>query len=1087
MSDKSKNTGTGGININGDLYTMDVVVPQSEEDIAGGKQGEYSPGDISVDKAVKDISKPTRETFAKYLSKTTLGQEGPSPHQNVYPVGSGDATVLQERPLKDTDGNPARPGAQNNEAKFAPEFNQGIGSDNPANIKRGLAAGSAPDGNTLLKNAATPALSGGEYIKPAPAVSETIDSYVSAVLKKNRFTSNTSFLNANYLSEGPDSSTLNKNASFVGPSQLTKGAYAGNDDNLERKYGYGRLAQIGTVLQLKAAVEPGSKESGYTPGRTAQLDALLPGAGQIGVDVANPLNPLPYELINIKTIIEQLTETAISEEQLTDFNLKFEGTINSVFDKFSGFSSSGMLLLAGALIIAVGLAMEALAAVFSVFSLFDAPGYNGIKLSAKGNGRPLLGSFNGVGPVPVGANALDLFVSTIAAGATGTTTGPAAALGFFGVQATNNLSLFSAANLGMLSYFGFIGGKTLAFPGQVVVTARAIVRSTALIILAFKDFVEISNNPAASVQQFFNIVDTIRTSRLIATLNIFAKIGDTQTLNPRNTGLDESDPQGLNYSVTINGDAGAKISEIDAADDKNTAYTFSKSRLRAQTGETRKLAWRTNRTPDLLGGPSDQTKFLSVALGSSIVPDAKLDPLARTRFDFAIDTSTQNIGRFSDDDRIAVEQEFDSEYVPFYFHDVRTNEILGFHAFLTSLTDNFSANYESTEAFGRIEPIITYKNTTRKISLSFIIAALDESDFDYMWAKINKLVTLVYPQYTSGKQVASGRSVFTKPFTQLIGASPMVRLRIGDVITGNYSKFNLAGIFGLQNENAVLNLKTRDKQQGQVIANNIAAAQTRFNGGKSPGYKWIPPQKNYILYAFTSAAQPLLAAGNPTPILPLDCEKYPIFEMEVLRQIDTFDYEVKFSIAPGADPKIVEAYKNALNPPTPTGKPVPPAKKVPKHLPSQPDVEQTTFIANIDDFRFISPDSLQKLTQVESQISEAVRAVFKNYDDEAKSFLQESNNVIARSFKSTGGRGIAGFIDNIDFDWLDSTWETDKSKSGRVAPKMCKVSMGFTPIHDIAPGLDHHGINRAPVYQVASTSPTRETATPDAKSKIKSR
>jgi len=76
--------------------------------------------------------------------------------------------------------------------------------------------------------------------------------------------------------------------------------------------------------------------------------------------------------------------------------------------------------------------------------------------------------------------------------------------------------------------------------------------------------------------------------------------------------------------------------------------------------------------------------------------------------------------------------------------------------------------------------------------------------------------------------------------------------------------------------------------------------------------------------------------------------------------------------------------------------------------------------------------------------------------------MNENNNVIARSFKSAGGRGLAGFIDNIDFDWFDSTWETDKNK----APKMCKITMGFTPIHDIAPGLDHMGVNRAPVYQI---------------------
>ena len=72
----SKDTGTGGINIDGDLYTMDVVEKDSPEDKGGGKYGKWSPGEVAVDNSVKDISKPTKETFAKYLSKTTLGKQG---------------------------------------------------------------------------------------------------------------------------------------------------------------------------------------------------------------------------------------------------------------------------------------------------------------------------------------------------------------------------------------------------------------------------------------------------------------------------------------------------------------------------------------------------------------------------------------------------------------------------------------------------------------------------------------------------------------------------------------------------------------------------------------------------------------------------------------------------------------------------------------------------------------------------------------------------------------------------------------------------------------------------------------------------
>jgi hypothetical protein len=50
---------------------------------------------------------------------------------------------------------------------------------------------------------------------------------------------------------------------------------------------------------------------------------------------------------------------------------------------------------------------------------------------------------------------------------------------------------------------------------------------------------------------------------------------------------------------------------------------------------------------------------------------------------------------------------------------------------------------------------------------------------------------------------------------------------------------------------------------------------------------------------------------------------------------------------------------------------------------------------------------------------------------------------------------------------MDSNWEVGMGvEEGRKAPKMCKVSVSFSPFHDIVPGLDHQGFNRAPVYPV---------------------
>ncbi len=76
------------------------------------------------------------------------------------------------------------------------------------------------------------------------------------------------------------------------------------------------------------------------------------------------------------------------------------------------------------------------------------------------------------------------------------------------------------------------------------------------------------------------------------------------------------------------------------------------------------------------------------------------------------------------------------------------------------------------------------------------------------------------------------------------------------------------------------------------------------------------------------------------------------------------------------------------------------------------------------------------------------------------------NNPFTRALESTGGRGLAGVIDGITFNWLDGfTWDTDYNAR---APKGVEISFTLNVIHDLPPGLDHSGYNRAPLYNVGS-------------------
>jgi len=112
-----------------------------------------------------------------------------------------------------------------------------------------------------------------------------------------------------------------------------------------------------------------------------------------------------------------------------------------------------------------------------------------------------------------------------------------------------------------------------------------------------------------------------------------------------------------------------------------------------------------------------------------------------------------------------------TNYIPFFFEDMRmapnNKRRIYFRAFLTSLQETFAPSWTKEEFFGRVEPVGSYKGTSRSISLSFVVVAMSYPGFTVMWKKINQFAKLVYPTFRNGVMVKS----------------PVTRMRIGDLIT----------------------------------------------------------------------------------------------------------------------------------------------------------------------------------------------------------------------------------------------------------------------------------------------------------------
>jgi hypothetical protein len=1085
--------------------------------------------------------------------------------------------------INDTNGFPASPSNAQTAGKFIdnrfPELTEYVyGSEIPTSysenvasldIRRGKSEGSAPSGHKLLKDAAKPATAG-PYIKPAGEVSVTIDKYVSSVLEKNRY--NPKDRNQFVPSDTPGAESLisiggggaakggqrfenisdnvsaaERDISFVertklyAPSQLTLGESPQSMSNRGKPvtgFTFRRLTRIGTILQLRAAGEIISITGDQNDDPRSNVEqlaaALVPGLGQAGAGV-----PLSRELLNVTEIIKNLPDESTGaagvntkaqyEGELIDINRNFEGVVNTALEKFSGFSSLGLLVLALALVAVILVVVWAIIGnIASSSSALDRTEKYPAGIAGK-NDRHIrgIGSFQGA-TMGGGTN----FIADLARALTSIP--PSGAVSLFGITPTYNREYSDAVYRGALAFFGFGSSPPpfLSYPGQVVVTSRAIVRGAAQLVTAFVDIGSAfaSGNVFSAIFKLIDIIEIIRNSKVVKALNTFSQIGDRKpytivgglyakqstsadvvtdfTKNPlaapsaATIAQEKTDNPELYDRTDSQLDAGVKISEIDSVlnvnnkhkikleADKNGNYNKEyiglsqvKSRLNDADGKlTRALAWSTYRAASL---HVDVRKLQASFDGQYDV--SKVNGSADKQTFSAVGP------RINPDIVKSFENALDGEYMPFYFHDLRTNEIIGLHAFLLSLTDDYTANYESISGIGRAEPVKIYKDTQRKIGFSFILAALDDEDFNHMWDKVNRLTMLAYPQYTRGKLYNNSTLgiQFEKPFTQQVAAAPMVRLRLGNLFRSNYSKFNIAKIFGLGVTGIKVALSDEQKTQQVNAAKEAAEARGRelVNQAKAEVKKELEADKTLKYeqgYEFHLTKASIyktrlddkvaknvgLEQENAKP-LPKDLND-KAKKNATARYVEGGDWyrtmdgdkDTKLRF------KISNVYPERGDPQYAQGTfvVVGDANESDKSL-ALPNIE---FFVPISDLEMDAATKVRYNADLDELVEddERVEQAEKNQPQPTVSnetivtseadFISSEKNVIVKSFESAGGKGLAGFIDSMSFDWYDRvTWDIDVE---RKAPKMCKVTISFTPVHDIAPGLDAYGNNRAPIY-----------------------
>jgi len=991
-------------------------------------------GNVSVDQSEKDLSRTTKVTLGHFLGRRT--------RSNWYPLDTPtDPDDLREVNLTRR-GNGATPPLlpSPNEAQFAKEGNISGVSSQPNELLGYSGGVTYPVPQGLTRGRTNPeGVSGNEVLREEAQT----NGYIRSLLANNRFQPDQTYI------VNPDD-TSEFNPQIYMPTQPRE------------RVTLNALSQVSSELGRLSVDNDKLK----------YVFKSLPE--QSGISAKNPLDDL-----DIPTIIESLQEP--DSESFTSIGEDFWTVQNSADFTFTGSSlqSLGVAAVNAAVAAAIGGALFGLGAAIGKI--------DNISESTKTDfDSPVLGSSSKSGSQLSGWQRTVEELKTLFNFAP--TRNP------YGECVLNGVSkfLFGGVDFGE-NIVGSVS-NILASTGQINVVTRQLNKAM------FK-LVQDLERPAFSGNSFNDISNSIQriisiftSNKIMAIINMFAMIGDA-TLQ---SDLYVKSLKRYN-DIATNGErgtAGTNLGEASTISDGQGALNLTRGNLGYSTRKASSLLFhnvgrmgRERLGPFVGDGDKSIVRKSPIKDWSSDIAERNVLAQDRTvnssgSIEFNIKTA-----RIPSDMARYYEESLKSEYVPFYFHDIRTNEILSFHAFLETLSDSYTPAIESVEAMGRVEPIRIYKGTQRKISLSFWVVSLSGIDFNIMWDKINKLVTLVYPQYTEGRRVEASLNnpgkqfKFVQPFSQMMSASPMIRLRVGDVIKSNYTDDAAEDLFGANLEG------TFDED---AIASTAAAGETQRTSDEFTLLFKLDKSNEADLVSANSELEALKTAitRNKEKIQSIkilgSCdelagERYN-FILSQKRAVTAFNI-VKSIIVSGSTETLVTT-PDASNGVKFTGSATIGGIEIKTENEGEiatPEPKQRKGEVGHQPHRRakIIITYKEAATSTSTTAEQADSDTKRPRPELIKEFLNHNNNSIIRTFKETGaGGGLAGFIESMSFEWISSnqvTWEIDV---GKKAPKLCKVQLEFSPIHDITPGLNSQGNNRAPVYNISSETDPNNVVLP---------
>tara|TARA_R110000824_G_scaffold20592_8_gene77603 strand:- start:2738 stop:3628 length:891 start_codon:yes stop_codon:yes gene_type:complete len=127
-----------------------------------------------------------------------------------------------------------------------------------------------------------------------------------------------------------------------------------------------------------------------------------------------------------------------------------------------------------------------------------------------------------------------------------------------------------------------------------------------------------------------------------------------------------------------------------------------------------------------------------------------------------------------------------AQYIEF-FH-LPSSYFVSFKAFLTEFTDNYTSEWNTSQVYGRMDPIATFKRTSRKISVAFEAPAQSIQEAEQNMTRMSLLLQMLYPSYDasalSHMEATQGSGPGQETISTIKG-SPLFKIKFLNWIKGS--------------------------------------------------------------------------------------------------------------------------------------------------------------------------------------------------------------------------------------------------------------------------------------------------------------